>query len=104
MISKSFTALLVLLVLSVRADDVAAAATPELEDGVLAARDNDHLPAILPERREIATEENPPYSFELSVPVSGRSANSPTMDWLSHSNSSPWLRADLLYCIVLLQC
>jgi hypothetical protein len=104
MISKSFTALLVLLVLSVRADDIAAAATPEFEDDVLAARDHDYLSAARPERRKVAAEENTPYSFGLIVPVSSPSANSPTIAWLSHSNSSPWLSADLLYCIVLLKC
>src|SRR5215472_1406902 len=63
MISKSFTALLVLLVLSVRADDIAAAATPELEDDILAARDEDYLSAVRPERRKVAAEEITLYSF-----------------------------------------
>src|SRR5215471_18741018 len=67
MISKSFTALLVLLVLSVKADDIAAAATPDLDDDVLAAQDNDYLPSVRAERRKVAAEENTPYSFELNV-------------------------------------
>jgi len=45
------TALLASLVLSARTDDIAAAATPELEDDVLAAQDNDYLSAVRPDRR-----------------------------------------------------
>jgi len=41
MLAKSFNALLVFLVLSVQADDIAAAATPDPDDDVLAAQDND---------------------------------------------------------------
>jgi hypothetical protein len=102
MISKGFTALLVLLVVSVRADDIAAAFAPELEGDVLAAQDNDYLSAVRPERCEVAAGENTPYSFGLLIPVSSPSANSPTIIWLSHSNLSPWRGADLLCCIMLL--
>ena len=104
MISKSFTALLVLLVPSVRADDIAAAATPELEDGVLAALDNDYPPAVHPARRKVAAEENTPYSFGLIVPISSPIAITPAIAWLPSSGSSPWLSADLLYSIMSLQC
>ena len=104
MISKSFTALLVLLVLSVQADDIAAAATPDLDDDVLAAQDDDYLPAVRAERRKVAAEEIAPYSSELNVPVSRGSAKTPTISWFPHSSPSPWLSADLLYCIMSLRC
>jgi hypothetical protein len=104
MISKSFTCFLVLLVLSTWADDLAAAATPDLDDDVLAAQDNDYLPAVRLERRKVAAEENTPCSFGLNIPVSSPSAVSPTIAWRSHSSSSPWLSADLLYSIMSLQC
>src|SRR5262249_47671949 len=100
MISKSFAALLVLLVLSVRADDIAAAATPELDDDVLAAQDNDYLSPVRPERRKVRADENTPYSFGLNVPASSPSVVTPR----SHSTPSPWLSADLLYSIMSLRC
>jgi hypothetical protein len=104
MISKSFTALLVLLILSARADDIAAAATPELDDDVLAAQDNDYLAAVRAERRKVAAEEITPYSFGFNIPVSSPNAITSTIAWLPHSSPSPWLSADLLYSIMSLQC
>ena len=104
MLAKSFTALLIFLVLSVRADDIAAAATPELDDDVLAAQDNDYLSPVRPERRKPAAKENTPFSFGLTVPISSPSAITPALAWLSHSSSSPWLSADLLHSIMSLQC
>ena len=104
MLAKSFTALLVLLVLLVRADDIAAAATPELDDDVLAAQDNDFLRAVRPQRPRAPAEENTPFSFRLIVQVSSPSAITPAIAWLSHSSSSPWLSADLFYSIMSLQC
>jgi hypothetical protein len=68
MISKSFTVLLVLLVFSVRADDIAAAATPDPDDDVLAAQDNDYLPAARLARTRAAQEQKTPFPFGLYVP------------------------------------
>jgi hypothetical protein len=102
--SKSFTTLLVLLVLSVPADDIAAAATPDLDDDVLAAQDNDYLSAVRPERPKAAAEEDTPFSFGLNVPASSPTALTSTIAWLSHSSPSPWLSADVLYSIMSLQC
>jgi hypothetical protein len=104
MISKCFTALLVLLVLSVSVDDIAAAATPDLDDYVLAAQDNDYLPAVPPERPKAKLKEATPFSFGLNVPASSPNAVTPTTAWLSHSSPSPWLSADVLYSIMSLQC
>jgi len=104
MISKSFIALLVLLVLSVQADDIAAAATPDIDDDVLAAQDNDYLSSVRPEPRKVRAHENTQYSFGLTVPASSPSAVSPTIAFLPHSNPSPWLSADLLDSIMSLQC
>ena len=104
MISKSFTALLVLLVLSTRADDIAAAATPDLDDDVLATQDNDYLRAVRPHRPKAPAEEDTPFSFRLNVPASSPSAASPTIAWFPHSSSSPWLSADLRSSIMSLQC
>jgi hypothetical protein len=103
-LSKSFTALLVLLVLSVRADDIAAAATPDLDDDILAAQDNDFLPGARSERPKAAAEENTPNSFGLNVPARSPRASTPTIARLPHSSPSPWLSADLLYSIMSLQC
>jgi|SRR5262245_43278684 len=104
MISKSFTALLVLLVLSAWADDIAAAATPDSDDDVLAAQDNDYLPAVRPERPRAASNEVTPFSFGLNVPASCPSAVSPTTVRPPHSSPSPWLSADPLYSLMSLQC
>jgi hypothetical protein len=104
MISNSFTALLVLLVLSVPADDIAAAATPDLDDDVLAAQDNDYLSAVRPARPKAKPEEATPFSFGLKVPASGPTALTSTMAWLSHSSPSPWLSAHVPYSIMSLQC
>src|SRR5215813_2103544 len=104
MLSKSFIALLVLLLLSVRADDITAAATPDLDDDVLAAQDNDYLPGVRSERTKAAADENTPHSFELNVPTSRPRASTPTIARIPHSSASPWLSADLLYCIMSLQC
>src|SRR5215471_11480082 len=102
MLSKSFIALLVLLVLSVRADDIAAAATPDLDDDVLAAQDNDYLSVVRPERCKVGADENTPHSFELNVPTSNPRAATPTIARHPHSSPSPWLSADPLYSIMLL--
>jgi hypothetical protein len=104
MISKSFTALLVLIILSSRADDIAAAATPDLDDDVLAAQDNDYLRAVRPQRPNLPAEEDTPFSFRLNVPANSPSTATPTLDWLPPSSASPWLCADLLYSIMSLQC
>jgi hypothetical protein len=104
MLSKSFTALLVFLVLSARADDIAAAATPELEDDVLAAQDNDFLSAARPERYKVRADKNTSYFFGLNVPASRPSAVTPTIAWLLPSSPSPWLSAGILYSIMSLQC
>jgi len=104
MIPKSFACFLGLLVLSVPADDITAAATPDLDDDVLAAQDNDFLPAARSERPKAAAEEDPPYSFGLNFPASSPSAGSPTIAWLPRSSPSPWLSADLLCSIMSLQC
>jgi len=104
MLSKSFIALLVSLVLSVQADDIAAAATPDLDDDVLAAQDNDYLLGARSERSKAAAEENTPNPFGLNVPTSSPRAGTPTTVWLPPCGSSPWLSADLLYAIMSLQC
>src|SRR5262245_23637801 len=104
MISKSFTSLLVLLVLSVQADDIAAAATPDLDDDVLAAQDNDYLPAVRPERLKAVAEADTPFSFGLKVPASSPSAVTPTISWLLHSRLSLGLCSDLLYSIMSIRC
>ena len=104
MLSKSFIALLVLLLLSARADDIAAAATPDLDDDVLAAQDNDFLCAVRPQRPRAPAEEDTPFSFRFNVPARNSSTASPPIAWLTHYSSSPWLSADLLYSIMSLQC
>ena len=104
MISKSFTVLLVLLVLSVQADDIAAATTPDPDDDVLAAQDNDYLPSARSGRPKAAVEENTPNPIGLNVPASSPRAVTSTMAWLPSSGSSPWLSADLLYSTMSLQC
>jgi hypothetical protein len=104
MISKSFTAILVLLVLTVQADDIAAAATPDHDDDVLAAQDNDYIPAVRPERPGAAPEEVMPYSFGLNASASGPSAGSPGIVRLPHSSPFPRLSADRLYSLMSLQC
>ena len=95
---------MVLLVLSTWADDIAAAATPDLDDDVLAAQDNDYLRAVRPQRPKAPAEEDTPFSFRLNIPANRRSTASPTMAWFPRSSSSPWLSADLLYSIMSLQC
>src|SRR5262249_5673133 len=100
----SFTGLLVLLVLSVQADDIAAAATPDPNDDVLAAQDNDYLRAVPSQRPKAPAEEDTPFSFRVNVPANSPSAATPTAAWLPHSGSSPWLSADLLCSIMSLQC
>src|SRR5215471_3167988 len=100
MLSKSFIALLVLLVLSVQADDIAAAATPDLDDDVWAAQDNDYLRAVRPQRPKAPADEDTPHSFGLKVPVSSTRAVSRTTAFLPCSSPSPWLSADPFYCIV----
>jgi hypothetical protein len=104
MLSKSFTCFLVLLVLSVQADDIAAAATPDLDDDVLAAQDNDFLPAARSKRPKGAAEEDPAYCFGMNFPASRPSAGSPTIAWLPRSSPSPWFCTDLLCSIISLQC
>ena len=104
MISNSFATFLVLLVLSTWADDIAAAATPDPDDDILAAQDNDYLPVVRPARPRAALAEAMPFAFGMNVRVSRPRAATPTLAWLPHSSPSPWLSADLLYSIMSLQC
>src|SRR5262245_57004254 len=100
MILKSFTSFLALLVLLTPAGDIAAAATPDLDDDILAAQDKDCLLAARPERPRFAPAEETPFSFGLSVPTNGPSASSPTLARVL----SAGLIADQLYSFMSLQC
>jgi len=103
MISKCITASLVLLVLSVRADDIAAAATPDPDDDVLAAQDNDYLPAARLARTRAARQQETPFPFGLNVPATSPIAAYSAMG-LPHASPFLWLRGDLLYSFMSLQC
>lgn len=98
MIAKTLAGILALAVLSTRADDIAAAATPDPDDDVLAAQDNDGLPAVGRQRPRVTPAETTPCSLGVRLPTRGRSALSPTAVRI------PRLGADLLYALMSLQC
>jgi|SRR5262245_50496300 len=63
---KSFVFLLVLALLSSRADDLRAAATPDPDDDVLAAQDNEYLPAATDHRLRIGPNDDTPVGTTMA--------------------------------------
>ena len=101
---RSLTAILILLVMSTRADDTIAAYTPDPDDDILATQNNNYRPAIRAVRGRPVVEEEMPFLNGLDAQTSGCSAVAPTIVGLPYPQQSPWSGADLLYSFMSLQC
>jgi hypothetical protein len=103
MILKIITHLLIILPLSSQLDDILAASTPEPDDDILAAQDNDYLPAI----HRIKLKESPngelPFHHGLTARVSGSPALA-SAALLASAFSLLLLFSDPLYVLMSLQC
>ena len=100
---KSFVFLLVLALLSSRADDLRAAATPDPDDDVLAAQDNEYLPVATDHRLRIG----PNDDTSVGTPKAGISDQLPLASSAAASLPSkpaPFLPRDPLSSLMSFQC
>jgi hypothetical protein len=104
MILKILTHLVIILPLSSRWDDIQAAATPDPDDDVLAAQDNDYLPAIHNAKPKVSPNAGPPFHRGLNVRVRGSRGTASDTAWLAHALPFLSLFPDPLHVLMSLQC
>jgi hypothetical protein len=101
---KIITHLLIILPLSSQLDDILAASTPDPDDDILAAQDNDYLPAIHRTKSKVSPDGELPFHRGLTARVSDSPALASAAALLVHVSSFLLLFPNPLYVLMSFQC
>jgi hypothetical protein len=105
MVLKSVTHLLILLLLLSYLDDLQAASTPDPNDDILAAEDNEYLPVVRDARlRTELDDEASPSQGRLNATASDRSTFASRPVLLAHGSPFLTLVPDPLSVLMSFQC